>query len=212
MSQAATEDQGQQNGQPAIPPGVAPNSAAAAAIQHGQEQAQAQQNATNDAGRAGGPEALKADLAKERQQRHTLEEQLKATNTALEQLKAGLGQALGVTPTQMTPEQMQAQAQQLAAQNAQAMTQLAVHQLANAAGGDPLKLLDSASFLASIKDIQPTDTAGITAAIKSAVEKNKGLAPTTRSTGAGSSDAGTTAGAGGQQPTISELLRAAAGK
>lgn len=218
MSQAPAEGQGQQTGNgpqqgqqngapPQFPAGVQPGSAAAQAHLAAQGQ-QTGNGAADDAGRAGGPDALRADLAKERQQRHALEQQLKTTNEALEQLKAGLGQALGVQPA-ATPEQLQQQAQQVQAQQQTAMTQLAVYQLSPGAGADPVKLMDSASFLNSIKDLQPTDHAGITAAIKAAVERNKSLAPS--HVGAGANDAGAGGSGGSQKPSMTDLIRAGAG-
>ena len=198
--------QGQQAGAPAqLPAGVQPGSAAASVVQGQQDPQQGQ-----DTGPAGGKEAVLADLAKERQQRHAAEQQVAELTKKFDQLQSGLAQAFGVQGTQATPEQLQAQAQQVQTQQNQAMTQLAVHQLAATAGADPVKLLDSASFLSSINSLQPTDHAGITAAIKAAVERNKSLAAVR--SGAGSSDAGTTRGAGQQQASISDLLRAAAGR
>lgn len=209
MSQTPAEGggQGQQSGTPPqLPAGVQPGSAAASAVT---PPAQGQQAGTDDANRAGGQAALQADLAKERQQRHAAEAAVTELTKKFETLQTGLGQALGLQGQQVTPEQLQQQAQQSLAQQQQAMTQLAVHQIAATAGADPLKLLDSASFLESLKTLQPTDHAGISAAIKAALERNKGLAA--RSASAGSADAGTTQGAGGQKASMSDLFRAAAG-
>jgi len=68
-------------------------------------------------------------------------------------------------------------AAQLAASGAdarQARVELAVYRAAGTIA-DPSALLDSTSFLASLKDIDPTDTAAITAAITAAVESNPRL-------------------------------------
>jgi hypothetical protein len=68
-------------------------------------------------------------------------------------------------------------AAQLAASGAearQARVELAVYRAAGTTA-DPAALLDSTSFLASLKGIDPTDSAAITAAITSAVESNPRL-------------------------------------
>lgn len=205
MSQTPAEGQGQQSGVPALPAGVQPGSAAASAVEPPTQQGQQ----SDDQGK-GGKEAVLADLAKERQQRHALEQQLQAQAKAFDDFKASLGNALGVNPQQVTPEQLAAQNAQAQATQQEAMTQLAVFQLAPTAGADPTKLLDSRSFLNSIKDIPPTDTAALQKAIKTAVDNNKTLGLVRP--GAGSTDAGTTAGTNGQKPSISELLRAASGR
>ncbi len=68
-------------------------------------------------------------------------------------------------------------AAQLAASGAEAreaQVALAVYRAAGTAA-DPAALLDSKTFLASVKDIDPTDAAAITAAITAAVESNPRL-------------------------------------
>jgi hypothetical protein len=56
----------------------------------------------------------------------------------------------------------------------EAQVALAVYRAAGTAA-DPVALLDSKTFLASVKDIDPTDAAAITAAITAAVESNPRL-------------------------------------
>lgn len=188
-----------------LPPGVAPNSAAATAF----PAADAAPGA-DDANRAGGQDALKADLAKERTRRHEMEAQLKAlTEGQTKQLDA-FKAALGLKPEETTTEQLQATLQKQQAEHQAAMTQLTVHQLATAAGADPVALLDSRSFLESISKLQPTDAAGIAAAITAATEKNSQLLAV--KPGAGTRDAAQGGGAGGTKPSMSDLIRAAAGK
>ena len=68
-------------------------------------------------------------------------------------------------------------AAQLAASGAdarQARVELAIYRAAGTIA-DPGALLDSTSFLASLKDIDPSDSAAITAAITAAVESNPRL-------------------------------------
>lgn len=57
----------------------------------------------------------------------------------------------------------------------QARAELAVFRNADAAGGDPAALLDSASFLASLAAVDPADAAAVTAAIQAAVTANPRL-------------------------------------
>jgi hypothetical protein len=64
----------------------------------------------------------------------------------------------------------------------QAKVELAVYRAAAAVGGDPAALLDSRTFLTSLADVDPTDSAAVTAAITAACEANPALkaAPTRR--------------------------------
>lgn len=213
MTNPAPEGQQQGQGQQ-LPPGVQPGSAAAQALaaqgQQAPPQGQQQSGAANDdAGRAGGPEALKADLAKERQQRHALEAQLaqiQQQNTQqLETLKTALG--LGDAKT---PEQLQAAA--TAAQNElkSAQAQVSVARLAGKGGANLTALLDSRTFLDSLGQIDASNDDAVLTAIKSAVQANPALAAVR--VGAGSNDAGAGGGAGNSRPTMSDLIRAAAGK
>lgn len=209
MTNPAPEGQQQGQGQQ-LPPGVQPGSAAAQALAAQGQQGQQQSGAANDdAGRAGGPEALKADLAKERQQRHALEAQLaqiQQQNTQqLETLKTALG--LGDAKT---PEQLQAAA--TAAQNElkSAQAQVSVARLAGKGGANLTALLDSRTFLDSLGQIDASNDDAVLTAIKSAVQANPALAAVR--VGAGSNDAGAGGGAGNSRPTMSDLIRAAAGK
>lgn len=55
----------------------------------------------------------------------------------------------------------------------QAQLELAIYRAAGTHGADPDRLLDSRSFLDTVKDIDPTDRDAISQAIKTAVEANK---------------------------------------
>lgn len=194
------------SGQQAPPAGTAAHSAAA--------QAAAAAAATGDQGASGDQKPAGyvpvGELAQERQKRHEAEAAATAAKTAADQQLAAFKQALGLTEGQ-TPEQLQAAAAAAQSTATQAQTQLAVFQLAKDAGGDAHALLDSASFLNSIKTLDPTNKDAITTAIKAAVDSNKSLAYRKVAPG-GSHDAGQGAGGGSATPTISDAIRALAGK
>jgi hypothetical protein len=197
---------------PALPAGVAPGSAAASVAAPPAGGNGANGAGGNDAGRAGGPDALKADLAAERTKRHELEQKVAQLSTAAEAQADAIKKAFGLAPEQQTPEQLQAALTAQQAEHRSQLTQLTVHQLAAAAGADPSALLDSNKFLSSIKDLQPTDTAGITAAIAAAVASNKSLGVAAiQPVGAGARDAAQGGNNGGNTPSISDLFRAAKG-
>lgn len=118
----------------------------------------------------GGKDAILADLATERDKRQALETQVNDLKTAQQEQMDALAKALGLKTEDAPPDPAALTAQVEAAQAdaREAQRQLAVFQ--NAGEGDPKRLLDSASFLRSIKDIDPTDTDKIAAAVAAAVE------------------------------------------
>lgn len=205
MSQTPAE--GQQAGAPALPAGVQPGSAAAQAIA-AQGQQQTPPPPADDAGRAGGPEALKADLAKERQQRHALEAQVAQIQQQNTQQLEALKTALGLSENQ-TPEQIKAAA--TAAQNElkSAQAQVSVARLAGKGGANLTALLDSRTFLNSLSQIDSANDDAVLTAIKAAVQSNPALAA--QRVGAGANDAGAGGGGGNVKPSMSEIIRAAAG-
>jgi hypothetical protein len=214
-SQAPAEGaaQGGGQGQQQLPPGVAPDSTvgqAFAAQQQGQQTGgqQGQQQGNDDSGRAGGPDALKADLAKERQRRHELEQQVAQIQQGQTQQLDALKKAFGLGESQ-TPEQLQAAA--TAAQNElrSAQAQVSVARLAGKANANLVALLDSRTFLDSLSKIDATNDDAVLTAIKSAVQANPALAA--QRVGAGANDAGAGGGGGSHTPSISDLIRAAAG-
>ena len=153
---------------------------------------------------AGSKDALKADLARERDARQALAQQL-------DQFKAGLAQALGIESEKATPEQLAEQLTAAQAETATARVQLAIYQAAPA-GVDVNALLDSASFTRSLADVDPSDIDAITAKVAAFVDANPNRFTTTNP-GAGARDvhAGGDANPGGK-PDINTLLRAAAGR
>lgn len=103
-----------------------------------------------------------------------LETRLTEMQTAQQQQMDALAKALGLKsddtppdPEKLTQEVGAAQEQARVAQR-----ELAVYRLAGTHEANANELLDSASFLASIKDVDPTDQAAMDAAIKAAVESN----------------------------------------
>lgn len=219
-SQAPADGAAQGGGQgQQLPPGVQPGSAVAQALQaQGQQQGQPQGNVNqsggqtsssgDDNGRAGGPDALKADLARERQQRHALEAQVQQLQQGQTQQLDALKKALGLEAGQ-TPEQIQAAATQAQNELKQAQAQVSVARLSEKGGANLTALLDSRSFLNSLSTIDTTNDEAVLTAIKSAVQTNPALA--LRRPGAGSQDAGAGGGGGAQTPTINDLIRSAAG-
>lgn len=88
-----------------------------------------------------------------------------------------IAQAFGVKQDDK-PADPSVLAEQVATEQAkarEAATQLAVYRNAAAAGANPDALLDSASFLRSLAEVDPTDQAAVTASIKAAVEANARL-------------------------------------
>lgn len=122
----------------------------------------------------GGKDAILADLAKERDKRQALEQTVTQMQTSQQQQMDALAKALGLKsddtppdPEKLTQEVTAAQEQARVAQR-----ELAVYRLAGTHEANANELLDSASFLASIKDVDPTDQAAMDAAIKAAVDSN----------------------------------------
>lgn len=76
---------------------------------------------------------------------------------------------------QATPEELTQQLTTAQAQARQTAVELAVYRTAAAAGADADALLDSRTFADSLADVDPTDAAAVTAAIKAAVAANPRL-------------------------------------
>lgn len=82
---------------------------------------------------------------------------------------------------------------------AQAARELSIFKAAATAGADPTKLLDSNSFMTSVKDLDPTDGTAVAAAIEAAVKAN----PTFKAARAAGAS-GTELGGTGEQGQINE--------
>jgi len=198
---------GGQGGGAQLPAGVAPGSAAASVIQGGNGQQSGGGQQQGDGKPAGYVPV--GELAQERQKRHELEQRIAAMETAQTKQLEGFKSVLGLAPEQTAEQAAEALRNQQNEHRA-ALVQLSVHQLAATAGADPVKLLDSNSFLSSIKDLQPTDHVGIRNAITKAVENNSTLAatPVVRP-GAGARDAAHGGSNDNTKPSMSDLFRAA---
>ena len=106
-----------------------------------------------------------------------------AADEARAELAQTVGKALGLVPGNDPVDPAVLIEQATAAQTVakQAQVELAVFRAADAAGGDPIALLDSRTFLESAAAIDPTDAPALAAAITEAVTGNPrlGKAPTT---------------------------------
>lgn len=124
------------------------------------------------------PKAAQAEI--ERLRRENGSERVNAKAQAAEEARKELAQTIGkalglvkdepIDPAKLTESLTTAQAEARRAQ-----VELAVFRSATAVNGDPAALLDSSSFLKSLADVDPTDTAAVTAAITAAVAANPRL-------------------------------------
>lgn len=123
----------------------------------------------------------RAEAAENRTGKTTAEQQ---RQEMLDNIAKALGLKPEETPTdpaelakQVTAEQGKTAEAEARAQSAE--LQLAVFKAAPDNGGNAVALLDSASFLTSIKDLDPTDADAVAGAIKKAVEANPALKAST---------------------------------
>lgn len=103
-----------------------------------------------------------------------LEQRLAEMETAQQSQMDAIAKALGLKSddTPPDPEALTAQVQAEQAKARESAVQLAVYRNAAANEANPDLLLDSASFLRSVSEVDPTDGAAVSAAIKAAVEAN----------------------------------------
>lgn len=89
-----------------------------------------------------------------------------------------IGKAIGLITDDepADPAKLTEQLSATAAEAQQAKLALAVYQVAAQSGGDPVALLDSTSFLARLKGVDPGDGDALTAAVEQAVQANPRLA------------------------------------
>lgn len=115
----------------------------------------------------------KKALQAERDARKALEKQVSDMQAAQQTQMDALAKALGLKQDEPPdPAKLAEQVSQEQARAREAQTQLAVYRRAAAAEANPAALLDSASFLASVAKIDPTDEAAVDNAIKAAIEAN----------------------------------------
>lgn len=105
---------------------------------------------------------------------------INAKQTAADEARAELAQTIGkalglVEDETVDPAKLLEQVTASQAQAHQATVELAVFRAADAAGGDPVALLDSRAFLEKVAEIKPDDSAALTAAITAAVGDNPRL-------------------------------------
>lgn len=124
------------------------------------------------------PKAAQAEIEKLRRENAASRTNAKATaaEEAKKELAQTIGRALGlvedeqIDPTKLTESLTAAQSQAK-----QAQVELAVFRAAQGAEADAAALLDSRTFLAKVADIDPSDSAALTAAITEAIEQNPRL-------------------------------------
>jgi hypothetical protein len=125
------------------------------------------------------PTAAKAEIERLRKEnaKDRTDAKTKAAEEARTELAQTIGKALGIVEEEtIDPAKLTESLTTSQAEAKQARVELAVFRNADTAGGDPVALLDSTSFLASLAAIDPTDNAAVTAAITSAIEANPRLA------------------------------------
>lgn len=124
----------------------------------------------------GGKDAILADLAKERDKRQSLEKQFTDLQNQQQSQLDAIAKALGLKGDEPPdPEKLTQQLTQEQQRAREAAVQLAVYRSAATAGGDPDALLDSASFLRGLGNVDPADSEAVATAIKAAVEANPRL-------------------------------------
>lgn len=137
---------------------------------------------------AGGKDALKADLAGERDRRQELEQKF-------DRLTQGIAQALGIAPAEVTPEQLATQLSETQSERDILQAQVALYQNAPQ-GVDVQGLLDSTKFNRALKGVDVTDPAAVKAAVTKFVADNPRFATTPPQGGVGDVHAGQ------QQPPV----------
>ena len=99
-----------------------------------------------------------------------------AADEARAELAQQVGKALGlVADDPVDPAALTQQIEASQAQARQAQIELAVYRAADTAGGDPIALLDSRTFLETAASIDPSDSDALVAAIGQAVTANPRL-------------------------------------
>ena len=122
------------------------------------------------------PVAARAEIEKLRRQNG--DDRINAKKAAADEARTELLKKLGLTKDgDEAPDPAKVAADLAAEREARANTarELAIFKAASAAGADPAKLLDSNSFLTSVKGIDPSDGDAIAAAITAAVTANASL-------------------------------------
>lgn len=128
------------------------------------------------------PKAAEAEIKRLRQENGAARTNAKAqaAEEARTELAQTIGKALGLVKDEpIDPAKLTESLTASQAEAKRARAELAVFRNAQGAGGDPAALLDSASFLAKVADLDPTDSGAVSDAIKQAVEANPRLGAAT---------------------------------
>ena len=124
------------------------------------------------------PAAAKAEIERLRKENGAARTTAKANaaDEARNELAQTIGKALGLVEDEsIDPVQLTTQLTESQALARQAKVELAVFRAATDTDADPAALLDSRTFLAKLADLDPTDSAAVTAAISEAVAVNPRL-------------------------------------
>jgi hypothetical protein len=121
---------------------------------------------------------LEAEVAKLRKENGN--DRVNAKKTAADEARVEMAQTVGkalgiITDGPIDPAALTDQIAAAKAEANQSAVELAVYRASEAAGGDPVALLDSRTFLANVADIDPSDTAALAAVITAAVGENPRL-------------------------------------
>ncbi|WP_128977277.1 hypothetical protein [Streptomyces roseicoloratus] len=139
-------------------------------------------------------DGLRKEAAQWRTKLRESEQAQEARFTGLmDQLKAA-GIKLGDKPD---AEQLQASLTAAQSERREALLRAALYETASEHGANPSALRDSVSFLESIKDIDPTDSAALVAAAKAALTANPTLSAAPAGPARGGADL---SGGGGNEP------------
>lgn len=114
--------------------------------------------------------AIRGDYKSEREKRQ-------AAETRAQNIEAAIKTALGLTEAPPDPAALTAQLTEVQQAARQAQVELAVYRAAQSANINANALLDSRTFMLAIKDVDPSDTEALSAAMTAAVEANPLLAP-----------------------------------
>ena len=126
------------------------------------------------------PEAARAEIERLRKENGAARTnaKAKAADEARSELAQTIGKALGLVEdneTSVDPSELTRQIEAEKSSHRATQVELAVYKAAGVAGGDPVALLDSRSFLGTLDDVDPSDVDGVVAAISAAVEANPRL-------------------------------------
>lgn len=125
------------------------------------------------------PEAAKAEIERLRKENGAKRTNAKAqaADEARKELAQQVAKTLGLgeDETPVDPAELTRQIEAEKAARRSTQVELAIYKAAAKAGGDPDALLDSRSFLATLDDVDPSDSDAVVAAISAAVEGNPRL-------------------------------------